>query len=104
MEIISTSSRFSKHFPRTSLSLVSMKSAWPGALLALLLSACASNHTVDPELESEINRIPAIDNHAHPVRVAAAGEQPDRLFDALPVDNMEPQSDPVNFRPGAPAI
>ena len=38
-----------------------------------------------------------------PGRVTAAGEPPDRGFDALPVDNMEPQSDPVNLRPGAPA-
>jgi len=27
---------------------------------------------------------------------------PDREFDALPVDNMEPQSDPLAFRPNAP--
>lgn len=47
--------------------------------------------------------MPAIDNHAHPVRVTAPGEQ-DREFDALPVDNMEPASDPVYLRPGAPGI
>jgi predicted TIM-barrel fold metal-dependent hydrolase len=28
------------------------------------------------------------------------GGKPDREFDALPVDNMEPSSDPVNMRPG----
>ena len=28
----------------------------------------------------------------------------DRDFDALPVDNMEPQSDPVYMRPGAPGV
>src|SRR5215831_6891364 len=67
----------------------------------LLLSGCASNPgAVDSELAAEIDRIPAIDNHAHPVRNVAAGEQPDRFFDALPVDNMEAQSDPVNLRPG----
>src|SRR5690242_14899188 len=70
----------------------------------LLLSGCASNTgLVDSDLASEIDRIPAIDNHAHPVRVVSAGEQPDRLFDALPVDNMEAQSDPVNLRPGSAA-
>jgi len=51
---------------------------------------------VDPQLATEIAGIKAIDNHAHPV-LAAPG---DREFDALPVDNMEPQSDPVAMRPG----
>src|SRR5215469_17524452 len=83
-----------------------MKIACVCALTALLLGGCASTPTaaVDPDLANEIERIKAIDNHAHPVRVTAAGEQPDRLFDALPVDNMEAQSDPVNLRPGAPAV
>jgi uncharacterized protein len=73
---------------------------------ALLLSACsrAPLPLADPDLAAEIARIRAIDNHAHPVRVVAAGEQPDRDFDALPVDNMEPQSDPVGLRPGAPGM
>jgi predicted TIM-barrel fold metal-dependent hydrolase len=52
---------------------------------------------VDPQLAAEISGIKAIDNHAHPV-LAAPG---DREFDALPVDNMEPQSDSVAMRPGA---
>ena len=82
---------------------------WAGVLpiLAALLSAgCAPRPQAlaDPDLLNEIQGIRAIDNHAHPVRVVAAGEQPDRGFDALPVDNMEPQSDPVNLRPGAPAM
>jgi hypothetical protein len=42
----------------------------------------------------EIDRIRAIDNHAHPVGALNSGEQ-DRDFDALPVDNMEPASDPA---------
>src|SRR5258708_807724 len=75
-------------------------------LAALALIGCAPRPqpAADPDLLSEIQAIRAIDNHAHPVRVGAAGEQPDRSFDALPVDNMEPQSDPVNLRPGAPAM
>src|ERR1035441_7162499 len=52
---------------------------------------------VDPQLAAAIAGIKAIDNHAHPV-LAAPG---DREFDALPVDHMEPQSDPVAMRPGA---
>jgi predicted TIM-barrel fold metal-dependent hydrolase len=72
----------------------------------LLLTACghAPLPLADPDLAAEIGSIRAIDNHAHPVRVTAAGEQPDRDFDALPVDNMEPQSDPVGLRPGAPGM
>jgi predicted TIM-barrel fold metal-dependent hydrolase len=72
--------------------------------LALLAACSRPQPAADPDLVAEIDGIRAVDNHAHPVRVVAAGEQPDRGFDALPVDNMEPQSDPVNLRPGAPAM
>jgi len=58
----------------------------------------------DPDLAAEIRQIRAIDNHAHPVRAVSAGEKPDRDFDALPVDSMEPESDPVALRPGSPAV
>ncbi len=71
------------------------------ALLLLLLAGCRSAPPVDPDLASEIARTKAIDNHAHPVRVMTKGQQPDRFFDALPVDNMEPASDPLALRPGA---
>src|ERR1035437_6963362 len=64
----------------------------------LLLAACSREQPpVDPQLAAAIAGIKAIDNHAHPV-LAAPG---DREFDALPVDSMEPQSDPVAMRPGA---
>jgi uncharacterized protein len=77
----------------------------PFAIL-LLLTACAPAPLplADPDLAAEIGRIRAIDNHAHPVRVTGAGEQPDRDFDALPVDSMEPQSMFVNWRPDAPGL
>jgi predicted TIM-barrel fold metal-dependent hydrolase len=73
---------------------------------ALLSSGCGSapSNAADPGLASEIRLIRAIDNHAHPVRVVSPGEPPDRGFDALPVDHMEPQTDPVNLRPNAPAV
>lgn len=58
----------------------------------------------DPELLAEIQKIRAFDNHAHPVRVVGAGEKPDRGFDALPVDNMEPASDPLTFRAKNPQV
>src|SRR5690348_16790756 len=76
-------------------------------LLAGLLAGCSSaprTAAVDPDLAREIDSIRAIDNHAHPVRCTVAGEPADRDFDALPVDSMEPQSDPVNLRPGAPLM
>jgi predicted TIM-barrel fold metal-dependent hydrolase len=73
-------------------------------LLALLAACNRLQPAADADLAAEIDGIRAIDNHAHPVRVTAAGEKPDRDFDALPVDNMEAQSDPVNLRPGAPAL
>jgi hypothetical protein len=58
-------------------------------LLSIFLSACTSTPQprVDPQLASEIEKIKAIDNHAHPVR---PGNPPDNDFDALPVDHMEP--------------
>ncbi len=82
-----------------------------GLLAAVLLSfwACgsgsgpAANQQADAELLTEIDRIPAVDHHAHPVKALGEGEQ-DREFDALPVDNMEPASDPVLMRPGNQGI
>src|SRR5580658_8348779 len=76
------------------------------SLAAIALAGCspAPPPAADPDLTADIQRILAIDNHAHPVRVTQPGEAVDRFFDALPVDNMEPQSDPVNLRPNAPAI
>src|SRR5579871_3398727 len=75
-------------------------------LSAIWLTACGNGRlpAADPDLLTEIQGIKAIDNHAHPVRFVKNGEPADRFFDALPVDNMEPQSDPVNLRPNAPAV
>lgn len=71
------------------------------AVLPLLLAACnnAPAPRVDPELASEIEKIKAIDNHAHPVR---PGNPPDTDFDALPVDNMEGYPEPVRTRANSP--
>ena len=86
-----------KHAPRLSLALAA----------ALLLLAACSRPTIpaapyDPALLAEIQNIKAFDNHAHPVLSVAPGQKPDRDFDALPVDNMEPSADPVIFRAGNP--
>lgn len=68
----------------------------------LILSAltCAASAQLRPDapLMAEINKIRAIDNHAHPVRAVSEGEK-DMEFDALPVDTMEPYTEPVRTRP-----
>jgi len=79
-----------------------LKLAFPALLL--LSAACRRESQVDPRIASEIANIQAIDNHAHPVRPTSAGEAPDTEFDALPVDNLEAQSDPARVRSGAPEV
>lgn len=63
----------------------------------LVCAAAAQAQRVNPQLAAEIARIKAVDNHAHPVIPGGT----DREFDALPVDDMEPSSDPVRIRPGS---
>ena len=77
--------------------------------MALAAASCAPSRPnadggADPGLAAEIRQIKAIDNHAHPVRYVPPGQPPDRGFDALPVDSMEAESDPVAQRPGSPLI
>ncbi len=74
--------------------------------LPILFAACsrAPDPAADPDLLARIQTIRAIDNHAHPVRYTAPGELADRGYDALPVENLEASSDPLIFRPGAPAV
>src|SRR5436305_15329149 len=69
---------------------------------ALLFASCtrAPDPAIDAQLAAEIDSIKAVDNHAHPV-LASPG---DREFDALPVDNMEAQSDPVALRPNSEVV
>ena len=58
---------------------------------------------IDPTLAAQIAAIPAIDNHAHPL-LSPPAYATDRNFDALPVDNMEPDTDPAGMRPTLPAL
>jgi hypothetical protein len=58
---------------------------------------------VDADLARLIASIPAFDNHAHPV-LSPPEDAADRNFDALPVDSMAPQTDPVALRPDFPAL
>src|SRR5438552_15743477 len=58
--------------------------------------------TADHSLLAEINRIKAIDNHAHPLKYVAKGEKPDDEYDALPLDAIIPFPLPVRLSPGNP--
>src|SRR2546421_9093629 len=82
-----------------------MRARWLAT--CLLIAACArqtqNQPSIAPEILSEVNRIRAIDNHAHPVRFVSEGT-PDREFDALPVENMEPWSDPLKLRSDNPDV
>ena len=63
----------------------------------------AVTRAIDPQLAALINSTPAFDNHAHPVLPPPA-DKTDREFDALPVDNMEPETDIVAWRPDNPQL
>ena len=65
--------------------------------------AIAQSPSIDPTLAAQIATIPAIDNHAHPL-LSPPAYATDRNFDALPVDNMDPYTDPANLRPTLPAL
>ncbi|HXA64372.1 MAG TPA: amidohydrolase family protein [Bryobacteraceae bacterium] len=56
---------------------------------------------IDSQLAAEIAKIRAIDNHAHPVR-PTFGSDKDVDYDALPVETMEPSTEPVRTRQGSP--
>ena len=58
---------------------------------------------IDPAIARIVASIPALDNHAHTV-LPPPNDATDRDFDALPVDNMEPQTDPVAFRDDSPQL
>lgn len=85
------------------------------ALLVCLVSAASAQRggrqhapgagfpDVDPAIGRVIADTLAVDNHAHPV-LAPPAMQTDREFDALPVDNMEPQTDPTALRSDFPAL
>ncbi|HXC96178.1 MAG TPA: amidohydrolase family protein [Edaphobacter sp.] len=71
--------------------------------LMAAIAQAQSPSGVDPTLAAQIATIPAIDNHAHPV-LSPPAYVTDRNFDALPVDNMEPDTDPAGMRPDLPAL
>ena len=76
-------------------------------LLAFAITTAANSlaqqPSILPDLAREIDGIPAIDNHAHPM-LSPPADATDREFDALPVDNMAPQTDPIALRPDWPPL
>src|SRR6185437_12770793 len=58
---------------------------------------------IDPGLWRLIEATQAFDNHAHPM-LSPPDDVADRNFDALPVDNMAPQTDPVAWRADNPQL
>src|SRR5438270_13063200 len=73
------------------------------ALILATIQTNAQSPSIDPTLAAQIAAIPAIDNHAHPL-LSPPAYATDRNFDALPVDNMEPDTDPAGMRPTFPAL
>jgi predicted TIM-barrel fold metal-dependent hydrolase len=72
-------------------------------VLLLVHAACAGTPSggVDPQIAQQIAAIKAIDNHAHPPRP----DPSDKDFDALPVEMLEAQTDPLRLRPpGKPGL
>lgn len=70
-------------------------------LLLLFAVPTRAQAQVDPALLAEIEKIRAIDNHAHPIRALGEGEE-DREFDALIPDELEPAPLPLKLRPDNP--
>jgi uncharacterized protein len=68
-------------------------------LLSLALASVAGAQLqIDPRISAEIAKIKTIDNHAHPVLPAPG----DSEYDALPVDHMDPYTEPIRTRAGSP--
>jgi hypothetical protein len=72
------------------------------AILAFVVTCLAAAQSQpDAALLGEIQKIKAIDNHTHVLKVTGPGEQ-DTEFDALPCDPLEPSGAPTMTRPENP--
>jgi hypothetical protein len=67
-------------------------------LICLTVVSARAQTAPDPSLLAEINQIKAFDNHAHPLKVVAAGET-DTEYDALPPEGLEDAPLPLRLRP-----
>lgn len=63
-----------------------------------IAAAPAFAQRADPELESYIGMIRAVDNHAHPMRLLLPNEKNDPDIDALPGDGIEEGPSPLRGR------
>ena len=72
-------------------------------LLLVCAVAAAGQNVPDPALLSEINKIPAIDNHTHVMKVTGAGER-DTDYDALPCETLQPSDTQFFLRSENPEI
>ena len=70
--------------------------------LIIVLFSPVVAQTPDPQLLAEINKIKAIDNHAHPLKYVGDGEKPDDEYDALPLDAIDPFPMPLRLSPENP--
>src|SRR2546421_12933060 len=68
----------------------------------LLAFPVGAQTRADVGLVSEIFKIKAIDNHAHPLKYVAPGEKPDDEFDALPLEAIEAFPLPLRLSPANP--
>jgi uncharacterized protein len=85
------------------MSMHAIRYALAAALFSASIIAQPQYPSIDPTLAAQIAAIPAIDNHAHPL-LSPPAYTTDRNFDALPVDSMEPDTDPAGLRPTLPAL
>ncbi len=80
-----------------------MTAVFASAASAQQLPENAVTRAIDPEIAAVISSPKAFDNHAHPV-LPPPNDKTDRDFDALPVDNMEPETDVLAWRPDNPQL
>ena len=59
------------------------------------INVFSQSEAIDRELLSDISKIKAIDNHAHPLKYIAPGEKADDEYDALPLEAIPPFPFPV---------
>jgi hypothetical protein len=70
--------------------------------LSLFSARLSAQSDLDRDLLSEILKIKAIDNHAHPLKYVAPGEKADDEYDALPLEAIPPFPLPVRLMPANP--
>src|SRR5947209_7079964 len=84
------------HLPRLDISIVSVLVAG----FILCPTAMGAEPAIDPQIARVIAATKAIDNHAHPMRATAEGEE-DTDWDQIPSD-VEVFTPPVRLRPDNP--